>query len=56
MLDMKQLEEYPKWFAFYQSEFYFPYDYQIWLYSDKGRVDGIEGDVDMNILIDKTGW
>lgn len=56
MLDMKQLEEYPKWFAFYQSEFYFPYDYQIWQYSDKGRVDGIEGDVDMNILIDKTGW
>lgn len=51
MLDMKQLEDYPKWFAFYQEEFYFPYDYQIWQYSDKGRVDGITGDVDMNILL-----
>lgn len=51
MLDMTKLEEYPKWLAYYQDEFYFPYDFQIWQYSEKGRVDGIKGDVDMNLLL-----
>ena len=50
-LDMTKLEEYPKWLAYYQDEFYFPYDFQIWQYSEKGRVDGIKGDVDMNLLL-----
>lgn len=48
-LDMKQLEEYEKWFAYYNKEMYYPYAYSVWQYSDKGRVNGIQGDVDMNI-------
>lgn len=48
-LDMTQLESYEKWFAYYNKELYYPYDYTIWQYSDKGRVNGISGDVDMNI-------
>lgn len=49
MLDIGQLEDYEKWFAYYNLEFYYPYAYQVWQYSDKGKVQGISGDVDMNI-------
>lgn len=48
-LDMAQLENYQKWFAYYNKELYYPYAYDVWQYSDKGKVDGISGDVDMNI-------
>lgn len=49
MLDMEQLESYEKWYAFYDSYLYFPYELSMWQYSEKGRVDGIDGNVDMNI-------
>lgn len=49
MMDMTQLEKYEKWLAYYNKEFYYPYDFSIWQYSDKGKVDGINGNVDMNI-------
>lgn len=49
MLDMTRLEEYDKWFAAYTSYFYFPYDFEIWQYSDSGTVAGIESAVDLNI-------
>lgn len=49
MLDLEQLEDYEKWFAFYDTTVYFPYDFSIWQYSSKGRINGIKGDVDLNI-------
>lgn len=49
MLDMEQFEEYSKWFAYYNKEIYYPYVFDVWQYSDKGKVDGIAGDVDLNI-------
>lgn len=49
LIDMSQFEDVEKWFAYYGTELYFPYEYAIWQYSDTGRVDGISGDVDMNI-------
>lgn len=49
MLDIEQLEEYDKWFAYYDDEFYFPYQFKVWQYTDKGSIDGIKGDVDINI-------
>lgn len=49
MLDMEQLEEYDKWIAYYDTEIYFPYDFKIWQYTDKGSVDGIKTEVDINI-------
>ncbi len=49
MVDMEQLEEYEKWFAFYQTPLYFPYEFSIWQYTSTGSVDGIKGDVDMNV-------
>ena len=50
MLDITQLEEYEKWYAYYSTEeFYYPYDFSIWQYSDEGSIDGIKTDVDLNI-------
>ncbi len=54
MLDLEQLEEYDKWFAYYSKDIYFPYDFKIWQYTDKGRVDGMDGDVDLNIAFEKV--
>lgn len=49
-LDMAQLEDYAKWFAYYNNQdFYYPYAYDVLQYSDKGRISGIKGDVDLNI-------
>lgn len=49
LLDLEQLEEYDKWFAQYDTELYYPYDFKIWQYTDKGKVSGINTEVDMNI-------
>lgn len=49
MLDLPQLEEYDKWYASYSDQMFYPYEYGIWQYSDKGKVQGIRSDVDMNI-------
>lgn len=53
MIDLETLEQYDKWFAYYNDDMYYPYDYKIWQYSDKGTVNGIKGNVDMNISFDK---
>lgn len=49
LIDMASFEDVEKWFAYYGTQLYFPYEYAIWQYSDKGRIDGITGDVDLNI-------
>jgi len=53
MLELELLEEYDKWFAYYNKDIYYPYDFKIWQYSDKGRVAGIDGDVDLNIAFEQ---
>ncbi len=52
MLDLETLEDYDKWFAYYNQDFYYPYEYKIWQYSDKGTVKGIKGAVDLNIAFE----
>ncbi len=49
LLDMEQLEAYDKWFAYYDTELYFPYNVRIWQYTDTGSIEGIDTDVDINI-------
>lgn len=49
MLDLKELEDYEKWFAVYDTQFYYPYAYSVWQYSNTGSVNGIEGNVDLNL-------
>lgn len=52
MLDLSRIEEYEKWFAYYQAPVYFPYEFSIWQYSSTGTVNGIKGDVDMNVCME----
>lgn len=54
MLDLTQLEEYDKWFAYYDTPIYYPYDFTIWQYTEEGTVDGIKENVDLNISFYKT--
>lgn len=49
MLNVEELEAYDKWLAYYNPDFYYPYDYKIWQYSQAGHVNGIDGEVDLNI-------
>lgn len=56
MLDLASLEQYDKWFAGYTLPIYYPYEYKMLQYSEKGRVAGISGQVDVNICFkDYTG-
>ena len=48
-LDLTRLTEYDKWFAQYFNRPFFPYEYQMWQYTNNGRVDGITGPVDLNL-------
>ena len=49
LFDMEALQEYPFWYADYESIPQTPYAFSIWQYSEKGSVDGIQGNVDLNI-------
>lgn len=51
LLDLHALEAYPFWLALYQDRMTYPYRVEMWQYTDKGRVPGIEGNVDLNIYI-----
>lgn len=50
--DLRQLQDYPVWLAYYDTELDYCYDFDIWQYGT-GQVDGIEGEVDINIAIIK---
>lgn len=52
MIDIAAFEKYDKWYAYYSDKMFYPYAYKIWQYSDKGRVNGISTDVDMNICFE----
>ena len=49
MIDLTALEGYDKWYASYSDQMFYPYEYKIWQYSDKGNIQGIKSAVDMNI-------
>ncbi len=49
LFDMAQLQEYPIWYADYEPIPQTPYDFVFWQHSSTGRVDGITGDVDLDI-------
>ncbi len=49
LFDMEQLQEYPFWYADYEKIPQTPYDFSFWQYTETGKVDGIEGNVDLNI-------
>ena len=49
LFDLKQLEDYPIWYADYEPVPQTPYHFQMWQYTEKGTVDGITGIVDRNV-------
>ncbi len=54
-MDLELVTDYGFWLAEYDDLPSYPYHYDIWQYTDRGRVDGIEGRVDLNIsFIDLT--
>ena len=51
-----QVKDYDFWLAEYYDTPSFYYNYKMWQYSKTGSVDGISGDVDMNIsIVDFSG-
>ena len=49
MLDIKEVYEYPVWYAFYNDYMYYPYPVRMWQYSTDGAVPGVKVNVDMNV-------
>lgn len=49
LINIAKLENYDKWYASYSDQMFYPYEYKIWQYSDKGKIQGISTDVDLNI-------
>ena len=47
-LDLNKLTAYSKWVARYGSKPQYVTSYDMWQYSDKGKINGIIGDVDMD--------
>ena len=48
-MDLSRLTDYNKWFAQYFNRPFFPYEFQIWQYTSSGKVDGIDGNVDLDL-------
>lgn len=50
--DLRKLSAYPVWLAYYDTNLNYCYDFDVWQYGT-GSVDGIEGEVDLNIAMIK---
>jgi GH25 family lysozyme M1 (1,4-beta-N-acetylmuramidase)/polyhydroxyalkanoate synthesis regulator phasin len=51
LMDIADVDKYGIWIAYYGTPLYYPYHFDIWQYSSTGRVDGIDGNVDLDICI-----
>ena len=51
LMDAIDVDDYDIWIAYYGTPLYYPYHFDIWQYTSSGRVNGIDGDVDLNICI-----
>lgn len=52
--DLSRLADIPLWFAQYQEQPDFYYDFKLWQYTSKGSVRGIQGNVDRDVLLLRT--
>lgn len=55
-MDLSYLQDYTIWLAYYTGYNDFPYKYSFWQFTDKGMVNGINSNVDLNIQFVKRGW
>jgi GH25 family lysozyme M1 (1,4-beta-N-acetylmuramidase) len=51
-MDLDRLEPYAKWLAQYYKTPAYPYAFSIWQFSGSGSVDGIEGNVDLDLAFE----
>ena len=51
--DFEKISKYPIWLASYSSQCPMEDKFDMWQYSNIGQVNGIEGDVDINIYLQK---
>ncbi len=51
LIEKEELQKYPTWIIYYGLPQYYPYEYHMWQYSKTGRVDGISGDVNLDICV-----
>lgn len=55
-INWQDLPDYPLWLAQYYSRGpFFPYEFDMWQYTSTGKVNGIDGDVDLNLCF-SSGW
>lgn len=50
LLYLSELTEYGFWLAMYNTEMDYPYQVDMWQYTDEGSVPGIDGDVDIDLF------
>ena len=51
--DMARLKDYDIWYADYSKIPQTPYDFKYWQFSEVGIVEGVNGKVDLNVMIEK---
>lgn len=49
--DLSQIMAYDFWFAQYSEQPDFYYNFQMWQYTSSGKVDGVDGNVDLDVWI-----
>ncbi|MDR2156689.1 MAG: Lyzozyme M1 (1,4-beta-N-acetylmuramidase) [Clostridiales Family XIII bacterium] len=54
-MTLSELEPYDKWLAQYYRIPAYPYAFSIWQFTDSGAVDGINGNVDLNLAFVRNG-
>ena len=52
-MQLELFNKYNKWYADYQEQPIYPYEFDIWQYTETGKMEGIEGVVDLNIQLIK---
>ena len=53
-LDMPLLADNPFWYADYEEVPQTPYAFECWQYTNEAHIDGISGNVDLDIYLKKT--
>ncbi len=51
LMDAVDVDDYDIWIAYYGLPLYYPYHFNMWQFTSSGRIDGIDGDVDLNICL-----
>lgn len=49
VLHLEELSDIELWYADYEQQPIYPYAYRMWQYTEHGKVNGIEGEVDLNV-------